>query len=86
MNLPKVEASKFHVPNDPNGIVKLFNSQSNQVLKKQKLAFDGKKPMNSYDVIWKFQIEWASKLLWVEGIVLEGGFIHIVRCRVGSGQ
>jgi hypothetical protein len=42
MNLPKVEASKFHMLDDPNEIVDLFNSQSNQVLKKHKLVFDRK--------------------------------------------
>jgi hypothetical protein len=61
----------------------LFNSQSNQVLKKQKLVFDGKKFKNSYDATCKFQIEWGSKLPWAKGIVLEGGFIHTLRCRVG---
>ncbi len=71
INLPKAKASKFPMPNDPNEIVELFNSQSNQVLKTQKLAFDGKEPKNSYDAIWKLQIEWLAKLPWAEGIVLE---------------
>jgi hypothetical protein len=52
MNLPKAKASKFHVLDDPNEIVELFNSQSDQVLKKQKLAFDGLKiltmPLGSF--------------------------------------
>ncbi len=54
MNMPKAKISKFHVPNDPNEIVELFNSQSNQVLKKQNLVFDGKKPKNSYHATWRF--------------------------------
>ncbi len=90
MNLAKAKASKFHAPNDlidsidPNEVVKLSNSQSNQALKRQKLDFDGKKPKKSYDAVQKFQIKWATKLPWTEGIVLEGGLIHIVRCRVHS--
>jgi hypothetical protein len=88
MNLPKVKASKFDVSNDlidsidPNEVVELFNSQLNQALKRWKLDFDGKNPKKSYDATHKFHIEWATKLSWAKDIVLEGGFIHTMRCRV----
>jgi hypothetical protein len=39
---------------DPNEDVQLFDSQSNQALKRQKLDFDGKKPKKSYDATHKF--------------------------------
>lgn len=45
---------------------------------------DGKKSKISYDNTWKFQIEWATKSLWVQGFVLNGLFIHNVRCKVCS--
>jgi hypothetical protein len=38
----------------------------------------------SYDNTWKFQIEWATRLPWVEGFVLDGLFIRNVRCKVCS--
>jgi hypothetical protein len=36
---------------------------------------DGKKLKLSYDNTWKFQIEWATQSLWVEGFVSNGLFI-----------
>lgn len=41
-----------------------------------------KKQKKSYDSTKKFQVEWASKLPWVKGILVEGGFIHTMRCKV----
>jgi hypothetical protein len=38
----------------------------------------------SYDCIWKFQLEWATKLPWVEGVLATDGVFHNVRCKVCS--
>jgi hypothetical protein len=32
----------------------------------------------------KFQVEWATKLPWVKGLVNEKGFIQSVKCKVCS--
>ncbi len=35
-----------------------------------------------YDNTQKFQIEWATKVPWVEGIACKDGMINLVKCRV----
>jgi hypothetical protein len=48
--------------------------ESKSLLKKQKLDVVGvgKKQKKSYDNIKTFQIQWATKLPWVKGLVNEG--------------
>ncbi len=42
-----------------------------------------KEAKKSYDIIWKFQIEWTTKLPWAKGLVAKMvKFIHIVKCKV----
>jgi hypothetical protein len=36
----------------------------------------------SYDCTWKFQLEWAAKLPWVEGVLAINSVFHNVRCKV----
>ncbi len=36
----------------------------------------------SYDSTRKFQIEWATKMPCIEGLVAIGYFIHIVKCKI----
>ncbi len=38
----------------------------------------------TYDNTQKFQIEWATKVPWAEGIVCKDGMINLVECRVYS--
>jgi hypothetical protein len=38
----------------------------------------------SYDRTWKFQLEWAAKLPWVEGVLATNGVFCNVRCKVCS--
>jgi hypothetical protein len=35
-----------------------------------------------YDSIQKFQIEWATKVPWAEGIEYKYGMINLVKCKV----
>jgi hypothetical protein len=35
----------------------------------------------NYDKTRKFQLEWSAKLPWAEGVLLEDGRLHMVRCR-----
>jgi hypothetical protein len=51
--------------------------ESKALLKKQKLDVVGvgKKQKKSYDNIRKFQIQWATKLPWVKGLVNKG--VHL---------
>jgi hypothetical protein len=45
----------------------------------------GKKPRKkSYDNSRIFQIEWATKLPWAKGLMVVGGIIEIVRCKICS--
>lgn len=36
----------------------------------------------SYDCTRKFQLDWATKLLCVVGVLITGGMLHNVRCKV----
>jgi hypothetical protein len=38
----------------------------------------------SYDRTCKFQLEWATKLPWVEGVLATYDILHNVQCRVCS--
>jgi hypothetical protein len=38
----------------------------------------------SYDSTWKFQIEWATRLPWVEAFVSDGFFFCNVGCKMCS--
>ncbi len=60
--------------------------KSKSLLKKQKLDVVGvgKKQKKFNDNMRKFQVEWATKLPWVKGLVNEGGFIQSVKCKVCS--
>ncbi len=53
-------------------------------MNKQKNEVDGNKLKKSHDRTWKFEIEWATKLPWVEDLVAKGGFIHTMKCKVCS--
>ncbi len=77
--LPKIPDS---IVIDLDEITELLNSQSNPQVgpprKKQKLNVDGvgkKHHKKSYDSSRKFQAKWATKLLWVEGLMVAGGII-----------
>jgi hypothetical protein len=68
---------------NPPCFIELFDSKVDPTSKKQKI--DGKKPKKkSYDSIRNFQIKWTTRLPWAEGLMLDGGFIHIITCRVCS--
>ena len=43
-----------------------------------------KKPRKNYDLTRKFQLEWACKLPWAEGILTNNGRLHMVKCTVCS--
>jgi hypothetical protein len=43
-----------------------------------------KKPKKNYDLTRKFQLEWACKLPWAEGILTNQGRLHMVKCTVCS--
>ena len=43
-----------------------------------------KKPKKNYDLTRKFQLEWACKLPWAEGILTNNGRLHMVKCTVCS--
>jgi hypothetical protein len=43
-----------------------------------------KKPKKNYDLTRKFQLEWACKLPWAEGILTNNGRLHMVKCTVYS--
>ena len=43
-----------------------------------------KKPKKNYDLTQKFQLEWACKLPWAEGILTNNGRLHMVKCTVWS--
>lgn len=38
------------------------------------------KPHNNYELARKFQLEWACKQAWDEGILINNGKLHMVRC------
>lgn len=86
---PNPNASSFakpHVQNFQNH-VNMFDSLSNMELDplcKKQMFFEGKTPKKSYNNIWKLQIKWATKMPWVEGIVVKDGFISMMKCKVCS--
>jgi hypothetical protein len=41
-----------------------------------------KKLENLYDCTRKFQLEWAMKLPWVEGVLVDDGKLHMVKCKI----
>ena len=43
-----------------------------------------KKPRKNYGLTQKFQLEWACKLPWAEGILIYIGRLHMVKCTVCS--
>jgi hypothetical protein len=43
-----------------------------------------KKLKKLYDHTRKFQLEWATKLPWVEGVLDNDGKLHMVECKVCS--
>ncbi len=67
-------------------IVELSNSQSNPHLKKQKSGSnDQRKKQNQkiYENTIKFQTKWdVTKLPWAKGVMVKGGLIHVVKCKV----
>ncbi len=66
-------------------IVELSNSQANPSLKKQKIGSSDqrKKQKKTYENTRKFQTKWnVAKLPWAKGVMVKGGFIHVVKCRV----
>jgi hypothetical protein len=74
--------------------MKLWNYQTPNLIpkltpprKKQKFGVDGigkKSHKKSYDNNRKFQAKWATKLPWAKGLVVDGGIIQIVRCKICS--
>jgi hypothetical protein len=40
-----------------------------------------KKPNKSYDLMRKFQLEWAVRLPWSESVLSSDGRLHMVKCR-----
>jgi hypothetical protein len=66
---------------NPPCSIELFDSKVNPASNKQKT--DVKKPQIFFnDNTRKFQTEWATRLPWAEGLMLDGSFIHTMRCRV----
>jgi hypothetical protein len=42
------------------------------------------KNKRSYDLTWKFQVEWVAKLPWVELQVGSNGCVHTMKCKMCS--
>ncbi len=65
----------------------LFGSKFDVVddLPNKKQKYNEHKPWKkSYDNTKKFQIEWATKVPWAEGVVSKDDMINLVKCKVCS--
>ena len=57
-----------------------FDEESNEGVE----SLAPKKQKKNYDLTCKFQLEWACKLPWAEGILTNNDRLHVVKCTMWS--
>jgi hypothetical protein len=81
---PSLSGSSLHV-DSPTSSKKVINSSGMLDIDLDPTLLPcppTKKLENLYDCTQKFQLEWAMKLPWVEGVFVDDSKLHMVKCKV----